>query len=302
MRFDAAIEELIAELRRQNLKQPTLIGYRFAVIDLAASLHHEGIETVGRVGRHHIEAYQARLSTKKLKPRTVAQRMQAIRRFFAYLIETGHLLVDPTEGIVPLAHSPSLPRRRVSEREMRQLLAMPKVRSLHGLRDRALLELLYGTAMRLGELLSLELGDLDLERGLVHIRDGKGGRDRVVPMGTAARRWLEDYLTQGRPQWTHDRRAKNLHVFITSRGTALRPTNVHGMLSNYCRRARISKIYPHAIRHAVATQMLARGADLRAIKRLLGHRRLDTTQIYTHVVPEEVKATHARTHPREAKR
>jgi integrase/recombinase XerD len=183
---------------------------------------------------------------------------------------------------------------------MRQLLAVPDIRSPYGLRDRAVLELLYGTGMRLGELLSLELGDLDLERGLVHIRDGKGGRDRVVPTGTAARRWLEDYLAQARPQWTQGRRGKNLHIFMTSRGTALRTTNVHAMLCSYCQKARIPKIYPHAIRHAVATQMLARGADLRAIKRLLGHRRLVTTQLYTRVVPTEVKATHARTHPREA--
>lgn len=301
MRFDVAIEEIIAELRRQNLKQPTLIGYRSAIAELAARLRNDGIEEVGRVGRHHIEAHQARLSTKKLKQRTVAQRMQAIRRFFAYLIESGHLVMDPTDGVVPLAHIHSLPRRRVTEREMRQLMTMPKVGTPHGLRDRALLELLYGTAMRIGELLSLELGDLDLDRGLVHIRDGKGGRDRVVPMGTEARRWLDDYLAQSRPQWT-PRRRDEMHVFLTIRGTAMRTGNVHNMLRSYCKRARITKIYPHAIRHAVATQMLARGADLRVIKKLLGHRRLDTTQIYTRVVPEEVKATHARTHPLEVER
>ena len=266
----------------------------------ARRLHAEGVRDVREVRREHIEAHQAALLEKN-KPRTAAQRVQAVRRLFRHLADHGHLLLDPSEEVVALKHSSRIPRRLVSEAEMAKLLSAPKVSSRVGIRDRALLEMLYSTAMRVGELLQLEVSDVDLELGLVRIREGKGRKERVVPLGTTARHWVREYGERVRPWWMrgeeHERR-----LWVTNQGRPCRVGSVHHMLHVYSGRAGIRSVYPHAIRHAVAAHMLARGADLRAIQKLLGHASLETTQRYTKVVPLDVKGTHARTHPLEVER
>jgi len=299
MQFDDAVDIVLAELRRENLKQSTVERYRTCLGDCAARLKARGLDDVLQVRRADIEEHQLYLQQKGYSPRTVAQCMQPLRRLFEHLGETGCLLINPMEGVVALRHHRKLPRRVVSEAEMKRLLAAPNVGLRCGIRDRALLEVLYSTAIRLGELLALEVSDVDLERGLVRIREGKGRKGRVVPLGRAAHRWTKEYLERVRPWWMrgrdHERR-----LWVGNRGRPFAAGNVHAMLHKYTRELGIESIYPHAIRHAAATHMLARGADIRVVQKLLGHSSIRTTQYYTRVVPTDVQATHTRTHPLEA--
>jgi|WetSurMetagenome_2_1015567.scaffolds.fasta_scaffold121666_2 integrase/recombinase XerD len=299
MQLDDAITALMEELRRRNLKLPTIAHYRDSLGQFTAQLRERGLTDVREVRREHLEAHQGHLFTKGYTPYTVAQHMQALRRLFEHLTDTGQLLCDPMEGIVALRVEQALPRRIVSEAEMKKLLGAPAENTRTGIRDRAVLELLYNTGMRLGELLDLEVADVDLELGLVRILEGKGRKGRVVPLGHTAHAWVKEYLDRVRPWWMkgkdHERR-----LFVGRTGTAFRMGNVHSMLRQQCRQAGVQYIYPHAIRHACATHMLRRGADIRAIQKLLGHGSVKTTQRYTRVVPEDLKATHTRTHPLEA--
>ena len=300
MQLDNAITALMEELRRRNLKLPTITHYRDALAQFSTRMGAVGVTDVREIHREHLEAHQLHLAKDKAySPSTVAQHMQALRRLFEHLTDTGRLLCDPMEGIVALRVEQALPRRLVSEEEMKKLLAAPDVSERTGIRNRALLELFYSTGMRLGELLSLEVADVDLELGLVRIQEGKGRKGRVVPLGHTAHHWMKEYLGHIRPWWMrgqdHERRA-----FVGKTGTAFRSGNVHSMLRRHCKQAGVQYIYPHAIRHACATHMLRRGADIRAIQKLLGHDSVKTTQRYARVVPEDIKAMHSRTHPLEA--
>lgn len=296
--MEDVLQAFLADMHRRNLAAPTISSYRAAIEEFFNSLSAQGITHPRQVRRAHVEEHQAWLLGRKLKPRTVAQRIQAIRGVFEHLTNTGKLLTAPTDGVVALKLSRSLPRRVVTEPEMQKLLAAPDVATVLGIRDRAMLEVLYSTAMRAGELLSLEVADVDHEHGLVHIREGKGRKDRVVPLGRAAQTWVRRYTAHVRPGWLKSERERGL--FVSKHGTPFTVENLHATLRRHCAAAKITHIYPHAIRHAAATHMLARGADLRAIQKLLGHASLKTTQFYTRVTPNEVMAAHRRTHPLEA--
>jgi integrase/recombinase XerD len=296
--MNESLQFFLADMVRRNLAATTISSYRAAIEELIARLRELNITDRRQVRREHIEEHQAFLLGKRLKPRTVAQRIQAIRGLFEHLTQSGRLLTAPTDGVVALKLSRALPRRWVTEREMGRLLAAPDVTTAIGMRDRAMLEVLYSTAMRAGELLSLEVGDVDCEHGLVHIREGKGKKDRVVPIGRAAQTWVQRYAVDVRPVWLKSESERSL--FVSKHGTSFTVENLHAMLRRHCTAAKLEHIYPHAIRHAAATHMLARGADIRAVQKLLGHASLKTTQFYTRVTPTEVIAAHRRTHPLEA--
>jgi integrase/recombinase XerD len=293
-----ALDELTRALCRQNLARATIEQYQRFIGVFIARMVGCGIEDVRQVQREHVESYQAELLARKLKPRTVASHIQAVRSLFRYLTDSGQLLCDPTERVVALRWQRSLPRRVVSETEMKKLLAAVNVSTRHGIRDRALLELLYGTAMRISEALSLEVSDVDLELCQVRIRKAKGRKERVVPSGKVARQWLEEYQSGVRPCWMKGRSYER-RLFVTHHGKPLQKHTVAAVLRKLCNRAKLESIYPHAIRHAAATHMLRRGADIRMVQKLLGHEHLSTTQRYTQVAPVEVHRTHQRTHPLE---
>lgn len=298
MQLHEVSETYLADLARRNLAPSTIAIYRAAIKSFVSTMASQGITEPRQVRRSHIDGHQAQLLAKNLKPRTVAQQIQALRGLFEHLVQTGRLLTAPTDGVVALKLKRTLPRRVVTEAEMLQLLGAPDTSTKLGIRDRAMLELLYSTAMRAGELLALHVGDVDSIHGLVHIREGKGAKDRVVPLGRTAQAWVERYLAEVRPHWLFgNARAHELRLFVSNRGTPFTSENLHALLRRHSAAAQVRHIYPHAIRHAVATQMLQRGADLRAIQRLLGHASLRTTQFYTRVAPTEIIHTHAHTHP-----
>jgi integrase/recombinase XerD len=193
----------------------------------------------------------------------------------------------------------SLPRVLLSVEQVRELMSQPDVDGLTGLRERAMLELLYGTGMRRSELMSLQLGDLDLIRGTVFIRQGKGRRDRYVPMGASAQHWVQRYCAEVRPMLTSQVQDTNQSwtVFLTDYGEPFEQNRLSGMVAGHLRRIGIEQGSCHALRHACATHMLEAGAELRFIQVLLGHADISTTQIYTHVAIGKLMAVHAATHP-----
>lgn len=229
-------------------------------------------------------------------PRSVARLLSSVRRFYRYLTQIGVRLDDPSARLPAPRLGRPLPKS-LTERDVDALLAAPDVTTTVGLRDRAMLETLYATGLRVSELVSLPVARLNTRQGLVRVVAGKGGKDRLVPLGEEAITWLERYLGEARPALLDGRSSDAL--FVTSRGEAMTRQAFWYLIKRYAQRAGIDKpLSPHTLRHAFATHLLDHGADLRSLQMLLGHADLSTTQIYTHVARERLKELHARHHPR----
>ncbi len=229
---------------------------------------------------------------------SVIRKLAAIRSFFRYLHREGHVQANPAR----LVHTPRAVRRHpkvLQVEEIEKILQLPPATTELGLRDRAILELLYASGIRVGELVDLNLEDCALDERLVKVR-GKGRRERIVPFGEPARNALQAYLgvrgnLLAKARNSDDPRA----LFLNCRGTRLTARSVQRLLEGYCRRAAgVLQVHPHVFRHSFATHLLNRGADLRLIQELLGHARLATTQRYTHLATDELLRTYRRSHPR----
>ena len=227
--------------------------------------------------------------------RTVARRLSALRRFYRYQVQRGTLDHDPSARL----ESPRLARRLpgvLSETQVDELLAAPDASTASGLRDRAMLELLYASGLRVSELVGLTLNRINLTQSTVRV-SGKGAKERLVPFGEEAADWLERYLARGRPEILAGRVSEAL--FPSRRAKAISRQAFWQSIKRYALRAGIDRdVSPHTLRHAFATHLLNHGADLRVLQMLLGHSDLSTTQIYTHVARERLKQIHAEHHPR----
>jgi len=229
------------------------------------------------------------------RPRTTARLLSSLRRFYRYLVREGRLSGDPTVRIDTPRIGRPLPDS-LSEEEVETLLDAPVVGEALGLRDRAMLELLYACGLRVSELVNLTMEQIDLTQGVVRLM-GKGSKERLVPLGEEAADWLQCYIAQSRPELAAGTSARAL--FITRRGKAMTRQAFWYRLRHYAVKSGINKaLSPHTLRHAFATHLLNHGADLRVVQMLLGHSDLSTTQIYTHVARERLKELHARHHPR----
>lgn len=227
---------------------------------------------------------------------SVARRLSCLRCFFRFLLREGEISADPTAHLTTPRQWRRLPRYLTAE-EVDRLLAAPVPNTPRGLRDKAMLELLYATGVRVSELCQMELTAVNLELSVVRVR-GKGGRERLVPVGRSALSALSDYLTNARPRLLKDRASK--YLFVTQRGTALTRQGFWKLLLQRARAAGIWKsISPHMLRHSFATHLLERGADLRSVQAMLGHADIGTTQIYTHVMAAHLRRA-AALHPRAA--
>ncbi len=261
-------------------------------------LHLQDVDDLRAVRPADIEAYKAKLMRRKLSPSTRAQSLQAVGRLFDDLIERGLLLLNPTASVQRLSRKEMPPRRVPTPKQMRLLFDAIDTTKRTGVRDRAILEVLYGCALRIGELCDLVITDIDLTGRQLRVRHGKGDRERVVPLTATAREWLSEYLRSVRPRWAKHAPTERA-LWLTQSATTTAPGNVRQTLLYLCNKTKLKRIGPHAIRHAAATHMMARGADIRHVQELLGHQSLTTTQLYTRVAPRDVKLTHDRTHPRE---
>ena len=245
--------------------------------------------------RHALERFVRQQRTRGLAPRSVARSVAAIRGYYRFLVLDRHLSSSPADDLQPPRAWPALPKF-LSLDEVDALIAQPDVATPLGLRDRAMIELLYATGMRVSELISVRLSDLHLrERYLTCV--GKGNKERLVPTGDQAIEWIQRYQHTARPKLLKGRASPRL--FLNARGKPLSRVGFWKILKQYGRRAKLPRsLSPHVVRHSFATHLLERGADLRAIQMMLGHADLSTTQIYTHVLEARLRSVYDRFHPR----
>lgn len=265
-------------------------------LSMLARFAHEAGRAPADLARQDLEAFVRALLTGGMSPRSVARAVACVRGFYKFLHLNRRVQADPAADLrAPRAWAP-LPRY-LSVEDVDRLIAQPDVSTARGLRDRALLELLYATGLRVTELVSLRAPDLNLESGYLTCT-GKGSKQRIVPMGDQATAWVRRYVAEGRQTLLGKR--SSAWLFVNARGGAkLTRVGFWKILKDYARRAGLSAdLSPHVLRHSFATHLLARGADLRAIQMMLGHADLSTTQIYTHVLEERLRAVYEKFHPR----
>ncbi len=231
----------------------------------------------------------------QLTARTKARRLSSMRRYYQFLLREGVLSADPTVRLSAPRLGRSLPKT-MSEADIDALLAAPMVTTLLGLRDRAMLEVLYATGLRVSELVSLEIAQVNTRQGVVRVT-GKGAKERLVPLGEEALDWLARYVNEARGELCRGRPSNAM--FPTQRGAAMTRQAFWYLIKRYALKAGVrTTLSPHTLRHAFATHLLNHGADLRVVQMLLGHSDISTTQIYTYVAAERLKALHAKHHPR----
>lgn len=276
----------------------TLAAYRSDLMLFARALHGRG-GALERASAGDIQEYlvaRNRAGSKaKFSARSQARLLSALRRYFRFLVRERVRADDPTA----LIDAPRLGRplpKTIAAPDVEKLLDAPDTETALGLRDRAMLELMYACGLRVTELVRLGAHQINLQRGVVQVI-GKGGRERLVPVGEEAQHWIERYLRHARPELAGHAPVEAL--FLSRRGDAMTRHNFWLLIKRYAKQAGIStRLSPHTLRHAFATHLLEHGADLRAVQMLLGHRDLSTTQIYTHVTRARLKALHEKHHPR----
>ncbi|MBK6618426.1 MAG: site-specific tyrosine recombinase XerD [Nitrosomonas sp.] len=280
-----------------GLSRNTISSYRADLLKLSRWLdekRHAG-GGLANVTQADLLAFLSSGILQGAKASTASRALSCMRRFYRYLLRQGKIKLDPTLNI----DSPRIPRylpTNLSETEVEMLLATPNIQQPLGLRDRAMLELLYATGLRVSELVNLQISQVRQDMGIVHIL-GKGNKERLVPLGEEALHWLMQYLQQARPTILRGKHSSKL--FITAHGEAMSRQAFWYLIKRYTLQAGIDKpLSPHTLRHAFATHLLNHGADLRVVQLLLGHTDISTTQIYTHVASERLKQLHAKHHPR----
>jgi len=295
--FDSTLLERFLDSlwMERGLSEHTLAAYRRDLQGLGRWLHQEQGVSLEQASRQALLGYLHSRVVAGAKPRTTARLLSSLRRFYRYLVREQLISEDPSARI----DSPKLGRglpKALTEAEVEALLRAPSIDEPLGLRDRAMLEVLYASGLRVSELVALDLYRVNLQQGLVRIM-GKGSKERLVPLGEEAVSWLQRYLVEARPELVKGQ--GSAVMFPTRRGDAMTRQAFWYLIKRYARQAGInSHLSPHTLRHAFATHLLNHGADLRVVQMLLGHSNLSTTQIYTHVARERLKSLHAQHHPR----
>jgi integrase/recombinase XerD len=278
----------------RGLSPNTLAAYRADLTALGRWLAARSV-AITRTTRNDLLGFIAWRVETGARPRSTARQLSSFRRFYRYLVREGVLSDDPTAQIAMPKIGRSLPKS-LSEAEVESLLAAPAVSDPLGHRDRAMLEVLYATGLRVSELVSLKQNQVNTNQGVIRIL-GKGNRERLIPLGEEAVRWISDFVAGPRGEILLDRQTD--YLFPTRRGDRMTRQAFWHIIKRYAAKAGIAKeLSPHTLRHAFATHLLNHGADLRVVQMLLGHSDLSTTQIYTHVARERMKDLHAQHHPR----
>ncbi len=278
----------------EGLADNTLAAYRRDLEGFSRWLQPQGL-TLLRAQREDLLAYLAHRQEVSNKVRSTARLVSSLRRFYRYLVREKVCSNDPSARIEMPRLGRPLPQS-LSEEEVETLLAVPDVKDDLGLRDRAMLETLYATGLRVSELVGLTSPQVNTRQGVVRL-SGKGNKERLVPLGEEALSWLDRYFREGRPALLKSPLSETL--FLTRRGAAMTRQAFWYLIKRYAQQAGIRKaLSPHSLRHAFATHLLNHGADLRVVQMLLGHSDLSTTQIYTHVARARLQQLHQQHHPR----
>tara|TARA_Y100001935_G_C17311742_1_gene517100 strand:+ start:15780 stop:16703 length:924 start_codon:yes stop_codon:yes gene_type:complete len=278
----------------RGLSRNTLSSYQSDISKVARWLKEKKL-SLESAQRYDLLEYLACLVEQGMKPRTSARQLSSLRQFYNLAVREGWLQIDPTALIDAPKLGRSLPKS-LSEGDVERLLDAPNLRQPEGVRDRTMLELLYATGLRVTELVNLTSDQIQLNQGLVRVT-GKGGVDRLVPIGDEAIEWLQEFVNGARKDILKGCQCDAL--FPTRRGNGMTRQAFWYRLKKYAKNSQISGLLsPHTLRHAFATHLMNHGADLRVVQLLLGHSSLSTTQIYTHVAKERLKTIHQQHHPR----
>jgi integrase/recombinase XerD len=290
--LDQFLHYLIVE---KGLSKNTIDAYSHGLTRFLSHLREKGVQEIQEVGKLHIRGFLLALRRKNLNTKSIVRDLVAIRSFFRFLIQEGILESNPVEELESPKVAKTLPEI-LTLKEIEQILEQPNVHTPLGIRDRAMLEMLYATGMRVSELTQLPIHQVNLEGGYVLLY-GKGSKERIVPLGSEAMKWVTIYLKTARGILSKGK--ENLSLFINRSGKGMSRQRFWKSLKDYGRRAGLRKrITPHLLRHSFASHLLERGADLRSVQMMLGHVDISTTQIYTHVTGERLKKVHKQYHPR----
>jgi len=291
------IAEFKQHLKAKGYAAATIASYRKGLAWFGDYLQTRGIDDLRRVSATVVEDYRLQVMAQPIAAESKALKLRPVKRLFEHLVATHKLLINPTEGLVETCRTHRKIGTTLGRDEIKALLKQPNLSLKTGIRDRAIVEVLYATAIRLDELIRLEIYHVDLADKVIFIRKGKGSRQRVVPLGKVAAGYLKEYLEKIRPYYAR-KVLKQRRLFVNHFGCAMSKGAVRQMLRKYRLEAGIAKpVSPHTLRRTCATHMLAAGADIRYVQKLLGHKELKTTQAYTKVMPVDIKKTHTAAHP-----
>lgn len=295
MALEADVRTFLSYLRvEKGLSDNTIQSYRRDMLKFVSFLDKQNLVTA-KIRRQDVVDFLAMLYKRRLDSRSVARHLVTIRHFFRFSLIEGFIKEDPAATIESPKFRQSLPYF-LSVEEVERLLAQPDTSSAIGLRDKAIIELMYSTGIRVSELAGIRVGDLQLDAGCLRCI-GKGNKERLVPVGKKALAVVESYMKKSRPQLLKDNASASL--FLNQRGRPMDRITIWKMMGRYGRKAALRKpLKPHTLRHSFATHLLDRGADLRSVQMMLGHSDISTTQIYTHVVEERLKQVYKAHHPR----
>ena len=293
-------------LKVKNYSPATRSCYISELRPFIEYLSDKGVADIRRVTAAMLKDYQLKIAgqtsdrtNRMYTVSTLCMKTRAVKRFFEYLEDSGRLLINPAENIKEPKKETRLPRVVLTGEEVKKVLDQPNLSTMTGIRDRALIEVLYSTGIRREELIRLTIYDCDLQGGTVRVNKGKFSKDRIVPLGKHAVKFLREYLTHVRPHLT--KKDKTLRqLFVSKMGTPLSSQMAEIMVRNYAKKAGIKKrVTPHVFRHTFATELVRNGADITAVRKMLGHADLSATSIYIKVAGVDVKKTHSQSHPRE---
>ncbi len=285
------IEKFINYLKiEKNASGHTVLNYSIDLLGFAKFLGELSVESVNYL---FLRKYLASMKEKNYSKRTVARKLASLRSFFKFLYREGYIKTNPASGVATPKLDKKLPIF-LDQDEVAKLIESPSEKDSAGLRDRAIMETLYSTGIRVSELVGMKLNDIDFISGVVKVF-GKGKKERLAPIGDKALRAIRNYLDKRGAASLSDKKA----VFLNKNGSRLTDRSVRRIIEKYIKRVSIREgVSPHTLRHSFATHLLNRGADLRSVQELLGHMNLSTTQIYTHVTTERLKEVYDKAHPR----
>ena len=291
------IAEYKERLKALGYADATLEIYRAGLDKFQEYLQGRDVSDLRTVTKQIMLDYKALVMAGTQAMETKALRIRPVKRLFEHLTANNLLLINPAEGIIETHRREKKIGPTLTQEEMKIFLQQPNMSFRGGIRDRAIMEVLYATAIRKNECLALEVHDVDLREGVIHVRKGKGRKQRVVPLGKTAAGYLKEYLEKIRPHYNR-KHPKERRLFLTCEGMPLTGGALNVSLYHYRKQAGINKsASPHVFRRSCATHMLQEGADIRYIQKLLGHASLATTQQYCKVIPIDIKKTHEETHP-----
>jgi len=285
------IQKFMTYLRIEKNASPyTLTNYKIDLKEFNGSIREKPLDKITHID---VRLFLARMKEKRFSNRTVARKMATLRSFFRFLCREGYMKTSPAAGL----QTPKLEKRLplfLDTNEVVKLIESPDLSDIYGLRDRAILETLYSSGIRVGELVGLNRGAIDFISGVLKVY-GKGKKERLAPIGDRALRAIRNYIERPKASNLKEKKA----VFLNRSGRRMTDRAVRRVLEKYIRKTSMNeKISPHSLRHSFATHLLDRGADLRSVQELLGHANLSSTQIYTHVTTERLKSIYDKVHPR----